>query len=268
MSGVTFLETVRRGWRTMLAWGIGLGLMGYFQAVIVPDADALQEYAELYQTMPELMEGFGLTDAAFGATPEGYLATQWFSFILVIFAVYAVFAGLAVTANDEDQGILNAALALPIRRWRFMAERAAAYALLIIGAIVISGLGVWFGVESTPALTMDTSILIPATVNIIPGALAILAATVFFGGVIRRKGLMTALITALVVGSYFLDFIGRAASESLASDLRGLSLFRYYDGVEVVRLNALQWGNVAVLLAVAAILLVAGLVSFQRRDLA
>jgi MprA protease rhombosortase-interaction domain-containing protein len=38
--------------------------------------------------------------------------------------------------------------------------------------------------------------------------------------------------------------------------------------VEVVRLNALQWGNVAVLLAVAAILLVAGLVSFQRRDLA
>jgi putative exporter of polyketide antibiotics len=68
-----------------------------------------------------------------------------------------------------------------------------------------------------------------------------------------------------VVGSYFVDFLGGAASGSLADALRALSFFSYYDATTVMQ-TGLNWGSVALLLGVTAALVAGALWFFQRRD--
>jgi len=266
MTGVTFFETLRRHWRGMLYWGIGVGLMGILQVIVVPDADTLQQYAEIYESMPGLIEALGGGDAAYNATPEGYLALQYFSFIVVIFAVYAVIGGLNVTANDEDAGITNMLLSLPLPRWRLLAEKTLAYALMLSGAIMIAGLGLCLGVVITPAVKVDLWKLIVSSFNIIPSTLLVLVFTVFAGAITRRKSFATGLAAVFVVASYFIDTLGRAASTSFANTVRTLSFFKYYDGTAVMQYG-LAWGNILLLVAVSLALVGAAVWRFQRRDI-
>jgi len=267
MNGVTFIETLRRHWRGMLYWGIGVGLMGILQVIVVPDADTLRQYAEIYESMPALIEILGGSDAAYNATPEGYLALQYFSFIVVIFAVYAVIAGLNVTANDEDAGITNMLLSLPLPRWKLLAEKTLAYAVLISGAIMIAGLGLCLGVVITPAVKVDLWKLIVSSFNIIPSTLLVLVFTVFAGTITRRKSLATGLAAVFVVASYFINALGQTASTTFANSVRTLSFFKYYDGTAVMQYG-LVWGNILLLLTITLVLVVAAMWCLQRRDLA
>ena len=40
--------------------------------------------------------------------------------------------GMRVTANEEDSGILDVVLSLPVRRWQVMVEKIAAYLVTIV----------------------------------------------------------------------------------------------------------------------------------------
>src|SRR5262245_38818129 len=105
MSGAVFFETVRRSWKGMVYWGVGLGLMAWLQTIIIPDVEALKKMADLMKSLPPfLLQAFGSTDIAFMSTPEGYMTLQWFSWAVLILAVYSVLSGLNVTANEEDRG--------------------------------------------------------------------------------------------------------------------------------------------------------------------
>ncbi|MDX1992199.1 MAG: ABC transporter permease subunit [bacterium] len=268
MTGVTFFETLRRHWRAMLYWGLGVGLMALLQVVIVPDADALRQMTAAYEAFPpEFLAAFGITDLEYAATAEGYLASQFFSIALVIFAVYAVIAGLNVTANDEDAGITNTLLSLPLARWQWMLEKTLAYAVMISVAVLLTFAGLWVGIVMTPSVEVDFGKILVTTLNIIPPALAILLFTVLMGAIFRRKSLVTTLAAVFVVASYFIDTLGRAASTTFAADLRALSIFRYYDGPGVMQYGP-DAANIALLVTAVVLMLIVSLWTFQRRDLA
>lgn len=267
MTGAVFMETLRRGWKGMLGWSIGIALLAFLVVVIVPDVQMLQQMADLMNTLPPvLIQALGGGDVEFMATPEGYLALQYFSFILLVFAIYAVIGGLNVTANDEDRGIMDIVLSLPIPRWRLILEKFLAYALLLIGVVLLPFLGLWLGIAITPAQSgIDMGRIIAATVNAIPAALLVMAFTLFVAALVRRRGLAIAIASVFVVSAYFLDTLGRAAPNSIAETLSYLSFFRYYDVTNVIQ-HGLNGANIALLLAVTALLLVGGTWFFQRRD--
>ncbi len=267
MTGVVFTHTLKRKWRAMLLWGIGIGLIAYLQAALLPNVDALQQMADLMATLPPvLIQAFGGEDIAAIATPEGYIGFRYFGIVLIVFAVYAVDAGLNVTAIEEDKGIMDVLLSLPLPRWRLVVEKLLAYAVLIIGIVVLSFVGLWLGIESTPALEMDTMKLLQGSVNILPSTLLVLTATTLIATLTRRRGTAATLATVFLVGSYFLDFMGRAVSETFINSLSVFSFFTYYDGGNVMR-NGLVWGNMILLLAVATLLAGGAVWAFQRRDI-
>lgn len=267
MSGAVFMETLRRSWRGMVWWGLGIGSLGFISIIIVPDVQTLEQMAELMDTLPPfLTQALGGGDISFMATPEGYLALQYFSFTLIVFAVYAVVSGLNISANDEERGILDVFLSLPVARWRLVLEKFVAYSLLIAGAIVISFICMWIGIAITPSLaTVDLSKIVGATFAMLPASLLVLAFTLFVAAVVRRRGLAISLASAFVIGSYFFDTIGRAAPDTLASSLRAISFFSYYDGAGVMQYG-LSWGNLLVLFVATVVLLIGGGWFFQRRD--
>lgn len=264
MSGVVFMETLRRNWRGMLYWGIGLSVYGYFITSFVKDANILKQYAEITKSLPVAMLKFLGTDASTLATPEGFLGYGFFGYALIILAIYAILAGLNVTANEEDQGIMDILLSLPLARWRLVIEKFLAYTLMIVVIIAFALAGLYIGNQAS-AVQIDVGHLIAGVVNILPGTLLTLAFTMFVAVLFRSKGTATAVASIFVIGSYLVNFLGLAASGTIVDQLRGISFFYYYDYNSVL-VNGLNWGNVALLVAVAALLFGGCLWLFQRRD--
>jgi ABC-type transport system involved in multi-copper enzyme maturation permease subunit len=269
MRGTVFAETLRRSWRAMVIWGVALGLITLLQVVVVPDVDALQAMGDMLASLPPfVMSMLGSDDIAFFSTAEGYLSSQYFGVMLLIFAIYAVSVGINVTANDEERGIMDVQMSLPVGRGQLVVEKTLAYSLLMIGVIGLSFVGLVVGVMSTPMLAeqVDMGKMIVGTFNMIPGSLLMLAFTVFVGTALRRRGVAIALAAAFIYGSYFVDTLGRAAADSFVNALRAFSFYSYYDGSGVIQ-NGLVLGNVALLTVVAAGLVVLSVVMYRRRDI-
>jgi ABC-2 type transport system permease protein len=265
VTGAIFMETLRRQWRQVLYWGIGMGLLGLYITSVIDNVDFLQQYAGIVESMPPaLMQMFGIDSAATLATPEGFIAFGFFGYTLLILAVFAVVCGMNITANEEDDGIMDIVLSAPIPRWRVIVEKYLAYALMAILIMLISFLGLWIGMQGS-ALVVDISRVFESTINVIPSMLLMIAFTMFAGTVLRRRGTALAISAVFVVASYFIDFLGEAASGTAADTLRAISFFSYYDANDVM-VNGLNIGNVAVLLIATAVLFAGSLYAFQRRD--
>lgn len=267
-AGVIFGEALRRGWRTALWWGLGVGLLAFTQIIFVQDSESLQEISRLYETLPPVLVQAlsGGEDLAFLATPEGYMASQFFAFGLLFLAIYGVTSGLNVSANDEDAGILNMVMGLPIRRAQLVLERLAAFAVLAL--LVVAQVYVWIavGTLAVPGVGYNLSVLAAGTFNLLPGLLLIIAVSAALGAIFRRRGTAVAVAAVFILASYFIDFIALGAPESAIAGVASLSFFRYVGAVETVRAG-LQWANIGLLLAAAGVFTLITVFAFERRDI-
>lgn len=264
MAGAVFKETLRQHWQQILWWGLGLAVLGVYTLLIIPDVDMLEQYAGFLSTMPEaFMQLLGLSSAAALATPAGFIALI-FGFLLLILVFWAVLSGLNVTANEEDEGIMDMLLSLPIPRWRIVLEKFLAFTLLGVVIILVGCLGFLGGLQFS-TMEVDRGRLLEVAFGMLPSLLFVVALTVFFSTVMRRKGTAVSIITTLIGASYVLNFLAEAASDSIFYTLRFVSLFNYYKS-ESVMLDGTNWGHVAVLLVATVVLLAASLWAFERRD--
>jgi ABC-type transport system involved in multi-copper enzyme maturation permease subunit len=268
MTGKIFAETLGRGWKTMLYWGIGMALYSLIITVAVLDDQTLQQMLTLINSLPAfLMQGFmGTADIAFMTTPNGYFATKYFTTAMLIFSAYAILAGMAVTANDEDAGILDSFLSLPIRRWAVIIERGLAHVLMLLGVLVLAFMGVAVGSLLVPHVSYDLGGILVGILNMLPSLLFVLLATIFFGVLFRRRSVALGVSAALVIFSYLIYFVTSGAPDSPIAPLGLLSFYHYYNGVGVMQFG-LDLANVGLLLALAAVFAALSLLRFERRDI-
>jgi ABC-2 type transport system permease protein len=260
-----FRHILRRSVWPLLFWGAGAGVMAYLVVIIVPNVESLQQMAKLLETFPPaLLEAFGAGEAKFLASPAGYLSLNLFSWILPVLAIYSILAGLAVTANEEDQGIMDIILSLPLNRWQIVVEKTLAYALIISGNVILTLAGLWIGVRQTPTMAVDTSRLMEASLNMIPSLLVVLAFTVLVSTLVRRN-VAAGLASAFLIVGYFIDLIGRAAPGTFLDKLRLVSFYTYHDNPGVMQ-HGLAWGNIVGLLIAAALMIAVSVWTFERRD--
>jgi len=269
MSGTIFMELLRRNWRGMLFWGAGMALIAWLQIIILPDVDSLKQMADLMESLPPIfLQMFGgSSDPAFLSTPQGYLNFRFFSLLPLFLAVYAVAAGLGISANEEDQGILDMVLSLPVPRWRLVVERFLAYTVMLCGILVFSFVGLWIGTLMTPLFAVPASMLLVATFSALPLLLAMVAFAALMGTIWRRRGQAVVASSAFVVGAYVLDTLGKAATESVLNQISQLSVFRYYDTTSILQGGDPAWGNLGLLLVVALALWAGAAWFFERRDI-
>ncbi|MBA3872069.1 MAG: ABC transporter permease subunit [Anaerolineae bacterium] len=260
-----FNETLRRGWRSMIFWGIGIGLLGFVITTIIPNVGILKQFENLMNTMPALIKALGMDEAAQVATPEGFISAGYFGRVLLFVAIYSVLAGLNITANEEDQGILDVLLALPLPRWRLVVEKFAAYSLMLVGVVMLGFVGLTIGSMSA-ALQVDALKLLVGSINVLPSAVLVLAFTLFAGTFFKARNTAAAVTAVFIITSYMLDLIGSLASDSPLARLRSISFFSYYDNAHVMQ-TGLNLTYVMLLLGVTVILVVAGVWFFQRRDI-
>jgi ABC-2 type transport system permease protein len=269
MVGSVFLETLRRNWRASLYWGVGIASYAVVALLILPNQEALQQYVGLMRTLPSgIMAAFGLEDVALIGTPEGFLGYSYFLYIVLVVAVYAILAGLNITANEEDSGVMDMVVSLPVNRWQIVIEKFTAYALLILLIILVGFIGLALGrslnVNAEP-VTINT--LLTSSLNMFPSSLLVLAFTALVSVIVRRRSMAAGLAGSFVVVSYLLNALGAMVNNSVGDALSNISFFKHYDAMTVL-LSGITWSTVIVMIVIALLMAAASVVLFQRRDIA
>lgn len=244
--------------RSILAWGLPLGLWSAFIVAIFPSIeDALSKATEGYP--PALKEAFGISELA---NVEQYLQAEMLSLIVPLalgyLAVRAVASGLSGAA---ESGRLDVLLSAPVSRRSLVAASFAAtaveLALVLAVTVVFTGLG---SALSGAGLSFGSAVA--GFANVWPLALVFAGLGVVATGWSLRTSVVTGSVAGVLVSMYVIDLIGRLDSD--LSGLRYVSVFKYYGNAIEDGIEPLAFCGVAVAAIAFAAL---GSWLFDRRDL-
>lgn len=266
MSLVLLRATLRQNWRPTLYWSAGLALLGLYVIAVIPDEEALNSYVNLVASMPKpLLDAMGAGDTLLLRTPEGFIQYGFATWAQLMLAVYGLLAGLNLCANEEEAGILDVLLSLPLSRRRLLLERFIAFALLTLLIALLSALGLVLGSGGTE-FSLAPGALFATAFNLVPGTLLVMAFTALVAAALRRHMMATGIAVLFVIGSYFLDFLASAVSEGPVNQLGRLSFYRWSsEGIAPGSFLPLE--NLALLSGATLLLLLIALWFFDRRDI-
>lgn len=264
MNGIVFMQTLRDQWKGALGWGFGLFALSALIVLFVPDMDALKQYEQLLATLPPaVLQAFGV-DPSQQLTPDSFISAFLFGRVLLFVAVFAVLAGLNLTVNEEDSGIMDIMMTLPISRARLVLERFSAFILVTVTIVLMMFAGLWVGAQFV-TLTFDMGKLLLITLSVIFPIVFMIALTGFIGVLLRRKVLIVSVVAGFIVASYFINALGSAISDGIIANIRWVSFFTYAD-VNSIITNGFNLGGAGLLVVGTLLLLVGTLALWQRRD--
>jgi beta-exotoxin I transport system permease protein len=244
--------------RSLLAWGLPLGLWSAFIVLIFPSVEgALSEAVKSYP--PALKEAFGVGELT---SAEQYLHAEMLSLIVPLalgyLAVRAVASGLSGAA---ESGRLDVLLSAPVSRSRIAAASflatAVELAIVLALTVILTAIG---GLVADVDLSLGT--VAAGYANVWPLALVFAGLGVVAAGFSLRTSVVTGSVAGVLVTMYVVDLVGRLDPD--LSGVRYLSIFKYYgnaieDGIEPLAFI----GVTAAAIALAAL----GGWLFERRDL-
>ena len=256
------LFDMRRG---LIWWSIGLILTNLMIVLIFPSIEessaALTEYM---QNLPPAMIAL-IGDIANFTTMEGYLGLELFSFFLPALTLgFGIAYGGSAIGSEEDSGTLDALLSYPITRRSVLTQKFGAIMVFALLVLVASTAGLLLGV-----VMVDSSInmvnLAAAVLNV--GLLTLLFGTLTLAltGLGLNRGAASGISAGLAALTFLINSLAPLAD--LPEVVRHITPWYYYDAVEVLQTGP-EPLNAAVLLVGIIILLVIGIVGFQRRDIA
>jgi ABC-2 type transport system permease protein len=245
--------------RSLLSWGLPIGLMSAFIVAIYPSVeDALGKAISSY---PEsLKQAFGIAELS---NVEQYLNAEMLSLIVPLavgyLAVRSVASGLSGAA---EIGRLDVLLSAPLSRWRLVAAGFAAAALELAAVLLVS-LSITMLGSALAGAGLSFGSTLAGFANVWPLALLFAALGIVVTGWSLRTTVVTGSVAGVLVAMYVVDLIGRL--DTGLDWIRYGSVFRYYgkaieDGIEPLAFV----GVTAVAMALAGV----GAWLFERRDLA
>ncbi len=246
----------------MLAWSLGVLVLVVFVVLLFPDFGKNNQISEQLQKLPESLQAIsGSFDIN---TIEKYLDSQvFFNNLTFLFVILGIGFGVNALATEEDKGTLERVLATPVGKVRFFAEKFAVGAIIFAVVCVVAGIGVIVG---TALVNEHVSIVrvVQACINLWIFTLVFGTLALAVGAITGRKNLSIAIPTALVVAMYILYTFAQSVKWLKGWDK--LTINYYYADSHVV-VKGINFGDLLVMVAVIAILFVAGIVVFKNRDI-
>ena len=245
--------------RSLLAWGIPLGLMSAFIVAIFPSVEgALAEAVEQYPA--GIKEAFGIGELT---NVEQYLHAEMLSLIVPLavgyLAVRAVASGLSGAA---ESGRLDVLLSAPVSRRRLCAAGFLATAIELAAVLAVTAVLTGIGsVLSGAGLAVGPAVA--GFANVWPLALLFAALGILLCGWSLRTSVVTGAAAGVLVAMYVVDLLGRL--DPGLSELRSLSVFKYYGNAIEDGIDPISFGGVT---CVAIGLAALGAWLFDRRDIA
>lgn len=263
------LRAIRETWATTLVIGLALSLIAGVLNFALPRFQ--QQFMGGAVRPPAFIER--VRSAVLGTETAGMgpmeIATSiaWsHPVVLALLWAHAIIVCTRVPAGEIERGTIDVLLGLPVtRRQLYLSESIVwlvSLVLLLCAAWTGSLIGGSFVSASLRPPPGRVGILLLNLLAMIAsvGALASLASTLS-----DRRGRAVLTVLIFVVGSFLLNYLTLVWPET--KNLARLSLLNYYRPVFTLQSGEWPWKDLAILLAGAAALWVAGGVVMERRDL-
>lgn len=261
LSFIRYELSSRRG--AIIGWGLGLSAFVLMYSMVYPTLTPemiAADYGEspLYQAIAQ----FDM------ATFEGYFASTVLNFMALLIAIYAVVNGTGTLAGEEESGVLELMVTLPLHRWQIVLSKAIAMAIaafLILGIATLAGMAAFTAIESQIETSITALDLVPAVMNAWPITMVFMMLSLFLSALVPQRRTAVALSVLVLVGSFFGSNL-LPMVEGLAP-LAGVLPFHYYERSIAVFTEGIQLGDVLALAGAALVLLLLAVLAFERRNL-
>jgi ABC-2 type transport system permease protein len=258
------LKTLHEQRRSLLIWAVSLVLLVGMYAGLFTSFQGTTAYNDVIDQMPKALRD--LFTAGIGVdldTGAGYVYMEMLSFMVpLLVLIYAVNAGSAAVAGEEERHTMDLLLATPVTRTRIAVEK---YAAMAVGvAMLVVGMGaalVVFGAAADMQLStanVAAAMLHLGMLGLVFGALAL-----FVGAASGRVAVARGVTALVAVVAYVVN--GFAPSVSWLQPVRKLSPFYQYIGHDPIR-HGVSLAALGIAAATAAVLVAAAVAAFRRRD--
>ncbi len=258
-----FLKGLRDQLRPFVMWAAGVAFYVALLISIYPSirksAGAINEYVK---NMPEAVRAAFMGSSDF-TTPVGYVNVELLSWLApIVLIAFAVAVAARSLAGEEENGTLALVLTHAVGRRRFALQKYAAMIVVVIalGATFWLSLTVATAIAGTPVGAGDLAV---AFVRLTLLGLAVGSVTFAVGGATGRRQAGIAAGAGVGVIMYLLNTL--AVMNETIRPLRHASFFYWAGGASPLG-KPLDATGVLVMVATSALLLVATLVLFERRD--
>ncbi len=244
--------------RSLLSWGLPLGLWSAFVVAIFPSVEsALSKAVRNYPQA--LKEAFGIGELT---TVEQYLHAEMLSLIMPLAVGYLAVRSIAsALSGAAESGRLDVLLSAPVSRRRLLAAGFAATAVEVAAVLAVTLALTMLG-SALSGAGLGFGLALAGIANVWPLALLAAGLGVVVSGFSLRTSVVTGSVAGALVAMYVADLIGRL--DPGLDGVRYASVFRYYGNAIENGIDPLSFlGVTAVAVAVAAL----GAWLFERRDL-
>ncbi len=245
--------------RSLLAWGLPLGLMSALEAMIFPSVeDSLSKAIQDYPAA--LKEAFGIAELS---TVEQFLDAEMLSLIVPLAVGYLAARSIAsALSGAAESGRLDVLLSAPVSRRRLVAAGFLATAVELAGVLAVAVVVTMAG-SALAGAGLPFGLALAGFADVWPLALLFAGLGIVVTGLSLRTPIVTGSVAGVLVGMYVADLVGRL--DGGLDWIRYASVFRYYGKAIENGIDPLSFlGVTTVAVAVAAL----GTLLFERRDLA
>jgi ABC-2 type transport system permease protein len=267
--GSVFGKAMRDGRRAMLIFGGLAGTMMFVGgAAMAAEWDTLESRLALQQQMELLPDVLvGLLGQPVGLeTLGGFLSWRFGNIMSLILGLWSVLALSSTLASEARRGTLDFVAASPVARRRIAAQKAGAHVALVAGAMLIASVLTWLATIVFAVLPGDEVSLGTALAHYALTGLLMLAG----GGAAFATAPILGRGRALGVGMFVLfgGFLVNAYASGIPilEALRPLSVFSWTAEHRPLA-GGWDWAPVIALAGVVVVLLSAGVMAFERRDI-
>jgi ABC-2 type transport system permease protein len=244
--------------RSLLSWGLPIGVWSAFVVAIYPSVEeALIKAVRNYPAA--LKEAFGVGELS---TVEQYLNAEMLSLIIPLAVGYLAVRSLASgLSGAAESGRLDVLLSAPVSRRRVVTACFCAAAIevaaVLASALILTLLGSWLS-----GANLSFSSALAGFASVWPLALLSAGLGIVVTGFSLRTSVVTGSVAGVLVGMYVVDLLGRL--DPSLDVIRYASVFRYYGKAIESGIDPLSFLGVT---AAAVLLAAAGAALFERRDL-
>ncbi|WP_042144414.1 ABC transporter permease [Paucisalibacillus sp. EB02] len=250
----TFLQTpiglgVRLQRTGIIAWAIGMFVMGASYGSVLGDLESFFEGSEELQNMLVTADGYTLTE----------------QFLPMLMMVMAILATVPAVMNmnklcgEEKKGRMEHVLSKAVSRTKLMASFLLISIVSGFVMLSLSGIGLWATGTSVVEDGLDFGMVYGATIVYYPAVLVMISIAVFLIGWFPRR---TSFIWLYVFYSFFVLYLGGLFQ---FSDWVGkLSPFGY---IPQLPIEEMDWMVSIILVIVAIMLSIIGIIGYRKRDI-
>jgi ABC-2 type transport system permease protein len=260
MGDPLFRKSMRDLRGQIFGWGLWMGAVLALTVGLFPSISDL--YGDMLSDLPDTWAGL-IGEGDLG-TLAGYLSVEFFSYAPVALAVFAILAGGGLIVGEEVAGTMDLLLSQPVTRLRVALVKLSAFTVslvLIVGLIFLCFIIAALLISETNSMRRVLNSLL----LLVPFELMLALAAAMLAQLFASRLVGGTMLAGFLVASYMLDAL--SGMSPVLVDMRPLYLISYFQGAAALN-GDISWVYLIVSLVAVAVLAIANVMFFVRRDIA